>query len=64
MDITEIISNLGFPIACVIGLGYYVRELTNQHREEVKELSKAIDNNTLIITKMYEHFKKTEEEDE
>ena len=64
MDITEIISNLGFPIACVVGLGYYVRELTNQHREEVKELSKAIDNNTLIITKMYEHFKKTEEEDE
>lgn len=64
MDITEIISNLGFPIACVIGLGYYVRELTNQHREEVKELSKAIDNNTLIITKMYEHFKRTEEEDE
>lgn len=64
MDIVDLISNLGFPIACVIGLGYYVRELTNQHREEVKELSKAIDNNTLIITKMYEHFKKTEEEDE
>ena len=64
MDIVDLISNLGFPITCVIGLGYYVRELTNQHREEVKELSKAIDNNTLIITKMYEHFKRTEEEDE
>ena len=64
MDIVDLISNLGFPFTCVIGLGYYVRELTNQHREEVKELSKAIDNNTLIITKMYEHFKRTEEEDE
>lgn len=61
MEIVDIIQNLGFPIACVVGLGLYVRELTNQHKEEVKELSTAIENNTLIITKMYEHFKRTED---
>lgn len=61
MEIVDIIQNLGFPIACVVGLGLYVRELTKQHKEEVKELSTAIENNTLIITKMYEHFKRTED---
>ena len=61
MDVVEIIQTLGFPIACVIGLGYYVKELTNEHKNEVKELSKAIDNNTLIITKLYERFTMEEE---
>lgn len=56
MEIVEIIQTLGFPIACVVALGYYVRELTNEHKNEVQELSKAIENNTLIITKLYERF--------
>lgn len=61
MEIVEIIQTLGFPIACVVGLGFYVRELTNEHKNEVKELSKAIDNNTLIITKLYERFVEKED---
>lgn len=56
MDIVDLIQNLGFPMACVVGLSFYVRELTNEHKVEVQELSKAIDNNTLIITKLYERF--------
>lgn len=51
MEIVEIIQTLGF----------YVRELTNEHKNEVKELSKAIDNNTLIITKLYERFVEKED---
>lgn len=61
MEIVDLIQNLGFPIACVVCLGLYVRELTNQHREEIKELSTAIENNTLIITKLYERFSDQEE---
>ena len=38
-EITTIISTLGFPIACVIALAYYVREITKEHKEEVKNLS-------------------------
>ena len=63
MEIVEIIQTLGFPIACVVGLGFYVRELTNDHKNEVKELSKAIDNNTLIITKLYERFVEKEDKE-
>lgn len=52
MDIVSMISNLGFPIACVIGLALYVRELTSQHKNEVDELRTAIENNTLVISKL------------
>ena len=34
MDITQLISNLGFPIACVIGLGYYVYQAQKTQAEE------------------------------
>lgn len=62
MEVVNLIQNLGFPIACVVGLGLYVRELTNQHKQEIKELSTAIENNTLIITKLYERFVDQEDE--
>ena len=34
MDYTNIIQNVGFPIACVIALGYYVYSNNKQIREE------------------------------
>lgn len=63
MDITSLISNVGFPIACVIGMAYYIREqqklfkeeLASQraeHKEEVKELTNTIGNNTLVVQKL------------
>lgn len=52
MEIVDLISNVGFPIACVIGLAVYVRELNTQHREEVNSLREAIENNTLVISKL------------
>lgn len=51
-----LISNVGFPIAAVIALAYYVKELTKQHKNEVDELRTAIENNTLVITKLYERL--------
>jgi hypothetical protein len=56
MEIVDIISNVGFPIACVIGLAYYVREINNQHKTEVDDLRTAIENNTLVITKLIDRL--------
>ena len=39
-EITSLISNVGFPIACVGCLAWYVKSLTETHKEEVKELLK------------------------
>lgn len=36
MDITQLIGNLGFPIACVIGMGYFVNGLVNRTNDDFK----------------------------
>lgn len=56
MEIVEVISNVGFPIACVIALAYYVREINTQHKTEVDNLRTAIENNTLVITKLIDRL--------
>lgn len=59
--ILQIIQSVGFPIACCIFLGYYIKTQNNEYREDVKELtdkyeraidkfSKSIDKNTQILT--------------
>lgn len=71
MEFIDIISNMGFPIACVVALGYYVREqqklfsdeLTKQreeHKEEVKELTDTITNNTLVVQKLVDLIERKE----
>ena len=54
--ITQVISNLGFPIAVCVGLFWYIMKQNEAHKEETENLRQAIDNNTLIITKLYERL--------
>lgn len=63
MEITEIlqaISTVGFPIACCLAMGWYVKDQTEknrediakinaQHRDEMTEVTQAINNNTLAL---------------
>ena len=41
-DVMAIINTTGFPIACVLFLAFYVRELNANHKEEVKALSDSL----------------------
>lgn len=57
--ITQIIGSLGFPIACVIILFWYVyqrdrteKEEREMHKQEVAELKDAITNNTLVMQRL------------
>lgn len=54
MDIVTIISSVGFPIAACIGMGWYVKYQGDQHKDETKALTDALNNNTLAITKLVE----------
>ena len=54
--ISQIISNLGFPIAVCVGLFWYIMKQSEAHKEETERLRTAIENNTLIITKLYERL--------
>ena len=54
--LVQIISNLGFPIAMCSALFWYINKQTELHKEEMHELKQSIDNNTLVITKLYERL--------
>lgn len=66
MDFTNIlqaITTTGFPIVACIGIAWFfnkvnenyrtdIKELSIQHKEEVKAMTEAIHNNTLVIQKL------------
>lgn len=66
MDIASVlsaISTVGFPIACCIAMGWYVKDQTEknreeiakinaQHKEEMGEVTQAINNNTLALQRL------------
>ena len=67
MDYINLIQTIGFPIACVIGMAWYLKYLTdqhrddrnaadNRHREEIAEITKALNNNTTAITKLTDYI--------
>lgn len=52
LDVSQIVSNVGFPIAMCCGLFAYLREKDKESKKEIDSLSDAINNNTLVITKL------------
>lgn len=63
--VIQAISTIGFPIVMCVVVCFYVKyimdknaeqlmQITNSHREESKEMTKAIENNTIAITKLIE----------
>lgn len=53
-SIFEIISNVGFPIACCIAMFLQQNKITENHKNEMLEMKNAIDNNTVALTKLKE----------
>lgn len=55
-SVIEFINTLGFPIAVCGALFWYLIKQNEAHREETEKLRQALENNTLIITKLYERL--------
>ena len=66
-DILSAIGSFGFPIVMCIVVCFYVKyiidknseqlnEITREHKAEVTEMTKAIENNTLALTKLLERL--------
>lgn len=62
-EIVTVISTVGFPIVACLGLGWYVKYVTDQnnaevasmrkeHREELDKVTDALNNNTLALQKL------------
>ena len=61
MDIGAIqglISNLGFPIACVIAMFWMMNKEREDHKEEMKKVTEALNNNTLALTELRDMISK------
>ena len=63
----QIISTYGVSIAAMIALACYIvkkdkenqaviNEIMKEHKSEVNDLRKTIENNTLVVTKLYERL--------
>lgn len=60
MDVSAIstfISNMGFPIACVIAMFYFWNKEREDHKEEMKQVTEALNNNTAALIHLEEHLR-------
>lgn len=64
-SVVQIISQLGFPISMCIGSCFFIKylfdtftkqisDIQKEHREETASMKTAIENNTLVLTKLCE----------
>jgi hypothetical protein len=54
MEFVEVVSTLGFPIACVLALGIFVYKLWQQSVTREEKLMAEITENRLVNTKFAE----------
>lgn len=63
MDIINMIQTVGVPVAFCVAMGWYVKYITDQHREDTKaiqdqhkkemdEVTLALNNNTAALQKL------------
>ena len=63
MDILTLIGQYAFPIVACAAMAWYVKDqgdknreqlkdVMEQHREEMKEVTNAVNNNTLVIQRL------------
>ena len=71
MDILTIIGQYAFPIVACVACGWYVKDqgeknreqldkISNTHKEEMKEVTTALHNNTLAIQKLCDYVERSE----
>lgn len=52
MDLSNLISNMGFPIAMVLYLLWKDSQSTQKHEEEIRGFIEAINNNTNVVQRL------------
>lgn len=66
-NVGSLIASYGFPIVACCAMGWYVKDNTqkqreeierinNTHREELKHVTEALNNNTLALQKLCERL--------
>ena len=56
--ISSLISNLGFPIACVVAMFWMMNKEREDHKEEMQKVTDAVNNNTLALQRLVDSIAK------
>lgn len=46
------IATVGFPIVMCLAFMFYIKYLTDQHKDEINKLSESVNNNTLVMQQL------------
>lgn len=77
MDFTSIlsaISSIGFPIVACIGIAWFfnkvnenyrqdIKEMSQQHKEEMQAMTEAVTNNTMALQKLIDKLEGGDNDD-
>ena len=50
--IMELITTIGFPIACVCALFWFIVRLEDSHKSEMSAVTEALNNNTQALIRL------------
>lgn len=54
--LTQLIGSLGFPIVCCGALFWYLVKEKDAHKDEMEELRKSVEANTMAINSLCQHL--------
>lgn len=51
-QVTQIVSNVGFPVAVCIALFFYMEKQNERHQAETDKLNETVQSNTKVLTEL------------
>lgn len=50
--VTQLVSNVGFPVAVCIALFFYMEKQNERHQTETDKLNETVQSNTKVLTEL------------
>ena len=51
-SVTQLVSNVGFPVAVCITLFFYMEKQNERHQQETDKLNETVQSNTKVLTEL------------
>lgn len=51
-SVTQLLSNVGFPVAVCIALFFYMEKQNERHQQETDKLNETVQSNTKVLTEL------------
>lgn len=51
-SVTQLVSNVGFPVSVCIALFFYMEKQNERHQQETDKLNETVQSNTKVLTEL------------